>query len=193
MNSEMKQLLAEARACIHCAQHLPLGPRPVLRAHPDARVLIIGQAPGTRVHATGIPWNDPSGERLRDWLQVDRDAFYDERKFAIIPMGFCYPGKGKSGDLPPRSECAPLWHERLLAALPHLELTLLIGQYAQRYYLGSDAGKTLTETVRQWRDYGPHYLPLPHPSPRNQLWLKSNPWFTKEVVPALRARIAQFR
>ncbi len=193
MNSEMKQLLAEARACIHCAQHLPLGPRPVLRAHPDARVLIIGQAPGTKVHATGIPWNDPSGERLRDWLQVDRDAFYDERKFAIIPMGFCYPGKGKSGDLPPRSECAPLWHERLLAALPHLELTLLIGQYAQRYYLGSDAGKTLTETVRQWRDYGPHYLPLPHPSPRNQLWLKSNPWFTKEVVPALRARIAQFR
>ncbi len=182
-------MLHEVRACELCALHLPLGPRPVLRAHPDARVLIVGQAPGTRVHATGIPWNDPSGDRLRMWMGVDRDAFYDPQRFAIIPMGFCYPGKGQSGDLPPRPECAPLWHQRLLEYLPRLKLVLLIGQYAQGYYLGDDKKQTLTETVRHWREYGPRFLPLPHPSPRNQLWLKKNPWFEQQVVPALRDKL----
>lgn len=187
----MSQLLAEVRACRHCEAHLPLGPRPIVSAHPDARVLIVGQAPGTRVHETGVPWNDPSGDRLRDWLQVDRECFYDEKQFAIIPMGFCYPGKGKSGDLPPRPECAPLWHQRLLEQLPNLSLTLLIGQYAQRHYLEKRAYKTLTETVRSWADFQPQFMPLPHPSPRNQLWLKRNPWFETEVLSALRARLAQ--
>jgi uracil-DNA glycosylase len=172
-----------------CEAHLPLGPRPVLRAHEDARVLIVGQAPGTRVHATGIPWNDPSGDKLREWLAVDRATFYDERRFAIIPMGFCYPGKGKSGDNPPRPECAPLWHERLHAELPHLELILLIGSYAQVHYLGNARKRTLSETVRAWRDYGPRFVPLPHPSPRNRRWLKQNMWFEDEVVPELRARV----
>ncbi len=161
----------------------------MLRAHADARVLIVGQAPGTRVHASGVPWNDPSGDRLRTWMGVNREAFYDEHLFAIIPMGFCYPGKGRSGDLPPRPECAPLWHHRLLGQLPKLRLTLLVGQYAQRYYLGSDAKKTLTETVLAWRDYQPRFLPLPHPSPRNTLWLRRNPWFEAEVVPALRDKL----
>ncbi len=185
----LNKLLEEVRACRHCEAHLPLGPRPVLRAHANARVLIIGQAPGIRVHETGIPWNDLSGKRLRAWMAVDRDAFYDARQFAIIPMGFCYPGKGRSGDLPPRPECAPLWHSRLQAELPNLQLTLLVGQYAQRYYLGSRAKKTLTDTVRAWREYAPDFLPMPHPSPRNTLWLKRNPWFEAEVVAALRAKL----
>lgn len=189
ISKKLDALLHEVRACELCALHLPLGPRPVLRAHPDARVLIVGQAPGTRVHATGIPWNDPSGDRLRMWMGVDRDAFYDPQRFAIIPMGFCYPGKGQSGDLPPRPECAPLWHQRLLEYLPRLKLVLLIGQYAQGYYLGDDKKQTLTETVRHWREYGPRFLPLPHPSPRNQLWLKKNPWFEQQVVPALRDKL----
>ena len=181
--------MAQARACRICEAHLPLGPRPVLRAHPDARVLIVGQAPGTKVHESGIPWNDPSGDRLRTWLNVDSEEFYDERRFAIIPMGFCYPGRGKSGDLPPRPECAPIWHRLLLEGLPNIELTLLIGQYAQKYYLGGDARRTLTDTVRAWQDYLPRFLPMPHPSPRNQFWLKKNPWFEKEVIPALRNRL----
>ena len=178
-------LLDEVRRCDTCADHLPLGPRPVVRADQSARLLIIGQAPGTRVHASGIPWDDPSGDRLRQWLDIDKATFYDERNIAIMPMGFCYPGKGKSGDLPPRKECAPQWHQRLLEQLPNIELTLLIGQYAQRYYL-PQAPKTLTDTVKKFREYLPTYLPLPHPSPRNQLWLKKNPWFEAEVVPALR-------
>ncbi len=180
-----KQLLQEVRACRVCAEHLPLGPRPVLRASRTARLLIIGQAPGTRVHATGIPWNDPSGDRLRDWLQLDRDQFYDESRIAIIPMGLCYPGKGSSGDLPPRPECAPLWHDRLLQALPELRLRLLIGKYAQDYYLGTRR-QSLAETVRQYRDYLPDYFPLPHPSPRNIRWFRTHPWFEAEVIPALR-------
>lgn len=151
--------------------------------------MIVGQAPGTRVHATGIPWNDPSGDRLRLWLDVDRATFYDERRFAIIPMGLCYPGRGTSGDLPPRPECAPRWHARLLAELPELELILLVGQYAQRYYLGERAHDSVTQTVRAWRDYLPRYLPLPHPSPRNQLWLKKNRWFAREVLPELKRRV----
>ncbi len=180
-----KQLLQEVRTCRVCAEHLPLGPRPVLRANRTARLLIIGQAPGTRVHATGIPWNDPSGDRLRDWLQLDRDQFYDESRIAIIPMGLCYPGKGNSGDLPPRPECAPLWHDRLLQALPALRLRLLIGKYAQDYYLGTRR-QSLAETVRQYRDYLPDYFPLPHPSPRNIRWFRTHPWFEAEVIPALR-------
>lgn len=182
-------LLAEVRACRICARHLPLGPRPVLRAAATARILIVGQAPGTRVHATGIPWNDPSGDRLREWLAVTRDTFYDEALIAIIPAGLCYPGRGRSGDLPPRRECAPTWHPPLLALLPSIEITLLIGQYAQAYYLGDRRRESLTATVRAWTDYAPHFLPLPHPSPRNQLWLKRNPWFARDVLPALRERV----
>lgn len=181
-------LLREVRACTVCAAHLPFPPRPILRASTTARLLIVGQAPGTRVHESGIPWNDPSGDRLRDWLQLDRDTFYDESRIAIIPAGFCYPGKGKAGDLPPRPECAPLWHPRLRAALPQIELTLLVGGYAQAYYLGDKAHKTLTETVQHYRDYLPEYLPLPHPSWHNQQWLKKNPWFAEEVLPLLRER-----
>ena len=181
--------LAEVRACRVCAAHLPLGPRPVLRASRSARLLIVGQAPGTRVHQTGIPWNDPSGDRLRDWLGVDRETFYDERRIAIVPMGFCYPGVDRNGgDKPPRPECAPLWHDRLLGLMPAVELTLLVGMYAQRRYLGRRAGRTLTETVRAWRDYLPDHLPLPHPSWRNTAWLRKNPWFEAEIVPYLRQR-----
>ncbi|WP_183410965.1 uracil-DNA glycosylase family protein [Litorivivens lipolytica] len=188
---KLAKLLAEVRACNLCEAQLPLGPNPVVRASTTARLLIVGQAPGTRVHNTGIPWNDPSGDRLRDWLGWSREQFYDESLAAIVPMGFCYPGKGKSGDLPPRPECAPAWHDKLLALMPQIELVLLVGQYAQKYYL--DAPRpTLTETVRQYADYGPRFLPLPHPSPRNQLWLKRNPWFEREVVPALRERVKHF-
>lgn len=183
-------LLAEVRSCTHCRELLPLDPRPVLRAHSAAPILIVGQAPGTRVHETGIPWNDPSGVRLRQWLGVEPETFYDPTRFAIIPMGFCYPGRDtRGGDLPPRPECAPLWHRRLLALLPNLKLTLLVGAYAQRYYLSDSIHKTLTQTVRHWRDYGPSYVPTPHPSPRNTLWLKRNSWFEGEVVPELRARV----
>lgn len=186
----LAQLLGEVRACAVCREALPLGPRPVLRAHRDASVLIVGQAPGTHVHESGIPWDDPSGVRLRRWLDVTPDVFYDERRFAIIPMGFCYPGRDpRGGDRPPRPECAPLWHDRLRAHLPAIQLTLLIGQYAQRHYLGSRRKKSLTETVRHWREYAPAYLPTPHPSPRNTFWLQRNPWFEEEVVPALRARV----
>jgi uracil-DNA glycosylase len=152
-------------------------------------LLIVGQAPGTRVHETGIPWNDPSGDRLRDWLQMDREVFYDENQIAIIPMGFCYPGRGKGGDLPPRPECAPQWHERLLAELPDLQLTLLVGQYAQKYYLPSP-GKTLSDNVRDFdRALQSGYFPLPHPSPRNRLWLRQRPWFEEAVLPVLRERV----
>jgi len=191
-------LLVQVRACRHCQDRLPLGPRPVLRAGSGARLLIIGQAPGTRVHASGIPWDDPSGDRLRRWLQLDNDRFYDESRVAIIPMGFCYPGKGKSGDLPPSPDCAPLWHDRLLRALPDIRLVLLVGAYAQKYYLPrtpavvqATPGETLTQRVRRWRDFGPFYFPLPHPSGRNTLWLRRNPWFESDVVPALRLRLQQ--
>ncbi len=181
-------LLQEVRSCRQCEAHLPLGPRPVLAASATARLLIVGQAPGTRVHATGVPWNDPSGDRLRGWLQLDRDTFYDASRIAIVPMGFCYPGKGRSGDLPPRPECAPAWHPALLQLMPRIELVLLVGRYAQEHYLGA-SGETLAARVRRWRDFAPRYLPLPHPSPRNTLWLKRNPWFEAEVVPALRRRV----
>ncbi|MEW9899648.1 uracil-DNA glycosylase family protein [Chitinivorax sp. PXF-14] len=187
--AELDALLADIRACRLCEGKLLLGPRPVLRASPSARLLIVGQAPGTKVHASGIPWDDASGERLRDWLQIDRETFYDERRIAVVPMGLCYPGRGKSGDLPPRPECAATWHPRLLPLLTEVECVLLVGQYAQRYLLGKRCGATLTDTVRHWRDYAPRYLPLPHPSPRNQLWLRRNPWFADDVLPALRNRV----
>ena len=186
----LQALLEDVRACRVCEPHLPLGARPVLGANTASRVLIIGQAPGTRVHATGIPWNDPSGDRLREWLAVDRDTFYDPRRFAIIPTGFCYPGRGRSGDLPPRPECAPLWHPRILALLKEVRLTLLVGRYAQAYYLGDRGKPTLTATVQAWRDYFPGQLPLPHPSPRNTRWLRVNPWFERDVLPELRRVVA---
>lgn len=186
----LESLLAEVRACRMCEDVLPLGPRPVLRAAKTARILVVGQAPGTRVHETGIPWNDPSGDRLRAWMGVDRDTFYDERRIAIIPMGYCYPGRNpRGGDLPPRRECAEHWLARLLAQLPHIELTVLAGQYAQRHYLAGKTKETLTDTVRAWREYYPEYVPMPHPSPRNTFWLQQNPWFEAEVIPALRKRV----
>ncbi|MGQ0620509.1 MAG: uracil-DNA glycosylase family protein [Panacagrimonas sp.] len=182
----LSQLLDQVRACDTCAVHLPLGPRPVLRVDPRVRLLIIGQAPGTKVHASGVPWNDASGDRLRNWLNLDRERFYDGARVGVMPMGFCYPGRGRGGDLPPRPECAPQWHARLLEHMPAVGLTLLVGQYAQARYL--DTGKqSLEETVRRYREYLlDRFLPLPHPSPRNTLWLKRRPWFESEVVPALR-------
>ncbi len=181
----LEDLLQQIRQCRLCEPDLPLGSNPIIQASKEAKLLIIGQAPGTRVHKTSIPWNDPSGDRLRQWLELDKTAFYDASKIAIMPMGLCYPAKGKSGDLPPRKECAPQWHSKVLEQLPNIGMTLLIGQYAQNYYL-QDKPKTLTETVRAWQQWAPHYLPLPHPSPRNTLWLKRNPWFEAEVVPFIR-------
>jgi uracil-DNA glycosylase len=182
-------LLHQIRACTLCARHLPLGPRPVLSASTTARLLIVGQAPGTKVHATGIPWNDASGERLRQWLSVDRDVFYDESRIAIVPMGFCYPGRGKSGDLPPRPECSATWHPQLLPLMPNVELTLLVGQYAQKYFLGVKRKDDLSQTVQAFEEYLPRFLPLPHPSPRNTGWLKRRPWFDAKVLPVLRERV----
>lgn len=187
----MENLLADIRACRICEKHLPCGPRPVFIARPEARILIAGQAPGRRVHETGIPFNDPSGDRLREWMGIDRDTFYNDPRLAIVPMGFCYPGTGKSGDLPPRTECADTWRERLLAAMPDLELALTIGQYAQNWHLKGRQKKTLTETARSWRDYAPDVIPLPHPSPRNNLWLRKNPWFEEETLPVLKENIAR--
>lgn len=180
-------------ACRVCEAVLPLGPRPVVRAaDPRAKILIVGQAPGTKVHASGIPWDDASGNRLRDWLGVTPEVFYDQSKFAVVPMGFCYPGRGTGGDNPPRPECAPLWHEAVLKTLPNIELTLLIGQYAHAYYLKAERKATLGDTVRSWRDYEPSgYMPLVHPSPRNQIWLKRNQWFETDVVPHLRDRVTK--
>jgi uracil-DNA glycosylase len=187
---ELQKIVAEARSCRLCADHLPLGPRPVVRAAAAARLMIVGQAPGTRVHETGVPWNDRSGERLRDWLRIPGEVFYDEAKVAIVPMGFCYPGvDAKGGDKPPRPECAPLWHPPLRAALTNVELTLLVGMYAQRRYLGARRQKTLSETVHHWRDVLPEFLPLPHPSWRNTAWLRKNPWFETDLLPELRKRV----
>ncbi|MDJ0839891.1 MAG: uracil-DNA glycosylase family protein [Acidobacteriota bacterium] len=186
---QSRELLREVRQCRHCEAHLPLGPRPVIQVHPDAKILIIGQAPGTRVHASGVPWDDPSGNRLRAWMGLDKAEFYDETLVGILPMGFCYPGKGTSGDLPPRPECAPLWHPRLLAMMSKVRLTLLIGRYAQARYLGPERKANLTQTVRAWADFLPTRLPLPHPSPRNARWQAKNPWFDKEVIPALREAV----
>ena len=191
MNKPLDTTIAEAKACRLCQSHLE--PRPVFVVQPEARLLIVGQAPGSKVHATGIPWNDPSGDRLRGWLQMDREQFYNDPVLAILPAAFCYPGKGKSGDLPPPKICAQTWHDPLLSLMPNIELKLLIGMYAQQHYLKDKTKKTLTETVRAFEEYLPMgFLPLPHPSPRNTLWLKRNPWFDEEVVPALRERTAGF-
>lgn len=181
-------VIEEARACTICAEHLPEPPRPVFQLGPSAEILIAGQAPGRRVHESGIPFDDPSGDRLREWMGVERETFYDARRVAILPMGFCYPGTGKSGDLPPRKECADAWRERLLDTVDGIRLTLVIGQYAQKWHLRSGA-ESLTSVVRNWRTYLPRYLPLPHPSPRNNIWLKKNPWFTDEVLPYLKRRV----
>lgn len=191
MTDSLPQLLDAIRACRLCEAHLPLGPRPVLRASPSARLLIVGQAPGKRVHASGVPWDDASGRRLREWMGVDADTFYDESRIAIVPMGFCYPGRAGSGDAPPRRECRSTWHPRLVPMLPRIELTLLIGQYAQAHFLGERRGASLTDTVRAWREYVPSQIPLPHPSPRNVGWFKANPWFADEVLPTLRERVTQ--
>jgi uracil-DNA glycosylase len=191
MTEPLEGLLDRIRACRLCEGMLPLEPRPVLRARASARLLIVGQAPGLRVHESGIPWNDASGIRLRGWLGLEREAFYDESNIAIVPMGFCYPGRGESGDLPPRPECAPAWHARLLPQLPAVRLRLLIGHYAQAHYLGATRGRTLTDTVRAFRDHLPGTIPLPHPSPRNQLWFRSNPWFEEELVPVLREHVGR--
>jgi uracil-DNA glycosylase len=182
-------LLDAVRACRACEAELPLGPRPVLQAGATARFLIVGQAPGVRVHTSGIPWDDASGERLRRWTGVSNDSFYDAAQVAIIPMGLCYPGRGQGGDLPPRRECADLWLDALLARLPKIELTLLIGLHAQRHFLGRRRKASLTETVKAWREFAPGYFPLPHPSPRNIPWFQRNPWFEHDLVPALKLRV----
>lgn len=186
----LSSLLSDVRACTLCAAHLPLGPRPVVQMSASSRILIAGQAPGRKVHETGIPFNDVSGNRLRQWLGIPPEVFYDETKLAILGMGFCFPGTGKSGDLPPRPECAPAWRAPLLGQLKHLQLTLVLGQYAMAYHLPG-RGKTLTDVVAGWRRDWPLIVPLPHPSPRNQAWLKRNPWFEEELLPVLRLRIAE--
>ena len=188
MNS-LSKLLREVRRCDLCAASLPNAPRPVLTTHREARLLIIGQAPGRRVHESGVPWADASGDRLREWMGVDREEFYGSECMALMPMGLCFPGTGTSGDLPPRPECAGTWHEKVLAAMPKVQLTLLLSQYALKHYLGTERRSTLTETVRAWRDFLPGRIPLPHPSPRNNRWLKKNPWFEQSVLPELRKRV----
>lgn len=184
------KLQEEIRACTLCSDYLPLGPRPVFQISKSAKILIVGQAPGRKVHVSGIPFDDASGDRLRDWLGIDRETFYDANRVAILPMGFCFPGTGKSGDLPPRPECALAWRERILRELTSVSLTLVIGQYAMEWHLGSRRKATLTETVQAWREYQPDFLPLPHPSPRNNIWLKKNSWFEHDVLPELRLRAA---
>lgn len=187
----LESLLERVRACDICRAHLPLGPRPVVGISATAKILIIGQAPGTRVHETGVPWNDPSGERLRDWMALDSDTFYDVSKVAIMPTGFCYPGRDpKGGDLPPRPECAPTWHGPLREHLKGVQLTLLVGMHAQAYCLGDRRKRTMTETVRDWQDYAPEIIPTPHPSWRTGMWAKKNPWFDAGVVPEIRRRVA---
>lgn len=187
----MDNLIKEIEACTVCAAQLSHRPRPIVAAHPNSKIVIIGQAPGSIVHKTGVPWDDKSGENLRRWMGISADEFYDAEKVAIIPMGFCYPGKGKSGDLPPRKECAPLWHNALLDNLKHVELVLLIGKYAQDYYLKSASKRTLTETVKDFESHLPKYFVLPHPSPRNNIWQAKNEWFQASVIPELQQRVAQ--
>lgn len=189
-NAALQGLLREVRACTICAAHLPLPPRPVLQAGAAARILIAGQAPGRKVAASGVPFDDASGDRLRAWMGIDKAAFHDPDFIAILPMGFCYPGTGASGDLPPRPECAATWRERLLEQLPSIELTLVIGTYAQAWHLKpAGGGASLTATVAAWREHGARVLPLPHPSPRNNGWLQRNPWFEADVLPELKVRV----
>jgi uracil-DNA glycosylase len=188
--TSLSSLLNEVRACTICELDLPLGPRPVLQLHAKARILIAGQAPGKKVHDSGVPFDDASGKRLREWLGVTRDVFYDPKQVAILPMGFCFPGSGKSGDLAPRSECAPAWRQQLLSHLSQLEVTVVLGRYAQKYHFG-EASSSVTDLVKSWRTYWPNMIPLPHPSPRNNIWLRKNPWFEVELLPSLRQRVAE--
>jgi uracil-DNA glycosylase len=186
----LSQLLTEVSACRICEAHLKDGCRPVVQISSSARILIVGQAPGRRVHETGIPFNDPSGDRLREWMGIDRDIFYDAAQINILPMGFCFPGTGKSGDLPPRKECAEAWRQTLLDQMSNVELTLVIGQYAIEWHIGKQRKKNLTETVRAWEEYWPKFVVLPHPSPRNNIWLKRNEWFEDEILPTLKTKVA---
>ena len=187
-HNRFKKLLANVRACTICESELCDGVRPVLQVHPEAQILIAGQAPGRKVHESGIPFDDASGERLRRWMGVTLDTFYNSKQVAILPMGFCFPGTGKSGDLAPRKECEPAWRSQILNHLNQIQMTLVIGSYAQDFHL-PDGAKTVTENVKKWKDYGPHIIPLPHPSPRNNIWLRRNPWFEDELVPNLQNRI----
>lgn len=189
VDRDLASLLSAIRACRVCEAYLPLGPRPIVQVGAGARLLIVGQAPGTKVHASGVPWDDASGERLRDWLGIDKATFYDDAQVAIVPIGFCYPGRGGGGDLPPRKECAPLWLDRVLAQLPDIELTVLIGSYAQREFLGRASKASLTETVSAFAEYGPQFIPVPHPSPRNTAWFQRHPWFASKLLPILRERV----
>lgn len=189
-NGQLETLLTEVRACTICTG-LPLGPKPLLQADSAAQILLVGQAPGSKTHEKGRPFDDVSGKRLRDWLGVTEEQFYDPRLFAIIPMGFCFPGTGKGGDMPPRPECAPAWRQPLLDALPNIRLTLVLGQYAMNWHLGERRSRTLTDTVKRWREFWPELLPLPHPSPRNIRWFKANPWFETDVIPVLQDRVRE--
>jgi uracil-DNA glycosylase len=192
VSEDFQSLLAQVRACSVCAPHLPLGPRPILRGRPSAGVLIVSQAPGARVHESGLSFDDPSGDRLREWLGLDRETFYDESRIAIIPIGLCYPGRhAKGSDLPPRRECAPLWHARLRAAFPAVELTLLVGQCAIAYYLKQSRRLRMTETIARWRDFLPEFFVLPHPSWHAIAWTRNNPWFEREALPELRSRLSR--
>lgn len=185
----MKELIKQILRCEICKDFLPTEPRPVFQAEMDSKILIIGQAPGQKVNESGIPWEDKSGDELRRWLGVGKEQFYDPKIFALMPMGFCYPGKGKSGDLPPRPECAPKWHPALLTEMTNVKLTFLIGQYAQKYYLREKRKKNLTATVRSFKDFLPEFFPLVHPSPRNRIWQKKNPWFETEVIPFIQKNV----
>jgi len=186
----MKNLISEIRQCTVCKEHLPMGPRPIVEASPDSKIILISQAPGRIVHESGKAWADQSGKKLREWLGVSEKTFYDTSNFAIVPMGFCYPGKAKTGDLPPRKECAPLWHDKVFARFNNIELILLIGAYAAHYYLPKD-GRNLTQQVENYKDYLPRFWPTPHPSPVNRFWRSKNPWFENQIVPSLQRRIKE--
>ncbi|MEM9848360.1 MAG: uracil-DNA glycosylase family protein [Bacteroidota bacterium] len=189
METAIQSLKSTLSDCTHCEAHLPLGAKPIFNFSAHSKIVLVSQAPGSLAHHSGIPYQDPSGVRLRDWLGVDETQFYRPDNFAILPMAFCYPGKGKSGDLPPRKECAPIWHQRIWAALEHIQLIVLIGQYAQKAYLGNARKKNLTQTVAAYQEYLPKFFPIVHPSPRNRIWLRKNAWFEAEVIPALRDRV----
>ena len=188
--TSLTSLLREVRHCSICSDHLPLGPRPVFQLHPQARILVVGQAPGKKVHESGIPFADASGIRLREWLGITSKVFYDSHCLAILPMGFCFPGAGNTGDLPPRSECAPAWREKLMNHLTNLKLTVVIGKYAQAYYF-PNTNSSVTNIVQSWHKHWPNLIPLPHPSPRNNMWLRRNPWFEENLLPLLRSRVAE--